>query len=109
MYRTTTPTYIFTTNLDLSLVSALNVTFAQNTNRTSCGNNEYMVVKTLSDCILDIENSTITVTLTQEDTNVFYGDHPVQIQIHVLMGETALQSSILFVPCYEVLNDEVLT
>ncbi len=107
MRRTTTPTHTFTLEIDPNTITALNITYAQGTGKCCNGKDvEIILVKTLADCV--IEDNAISVTLTQEETNLFTEDLMVEIQIHAVVGESSLMSDIMKVPCRRVLNDEVL-
>lgn len=130
MRRTTTPTHTFQLKIDPQTITNLVLTYAQSFDICGCTEEEYeqsfdydiyeyrgytenaketkiVLEKHLADFTIN-ENS-ISVTLTQEETNLFVEDIPVEMQLHVMIGETSLQSDIITVPCRKVLNDEVLT
>ena len=74
--RGTTPTLIFSFDIDLSDVDKINVAFKQK---------EKMVLeKTEKDCVIDKENQTISITLSQEDTLSFSEENKTSIQIRLL-------------------------
>lgn len=109
MRRTTTPTHTFTLDIDPTTITALNITYAQSGGDTQCCNavdSEIILVKTLEDCTIGADN--VSITLTQEETNLFTDDLTVEIQLHAMVGDTSFQSDIIKVPCRRVLNDEVL-
>ena len=107
MKRTTTPTHVFNVDIDPSTFTALNITYAQYDSNFHGGDNQIILIKTLDDCI--INGNTISVTLTQEETNLFQGLKLVYIQLHAIVGIKSYQSNIIKILCREVLNDEVLS
>lgn len=106
MKRTTTPTHTFTVDIDPSTFTALNITYSQCDSSFHGGENEIILVKTLEDCTID--GNALSVTLTQEETNLFQGAELVFIQLHAMVGDKSYQSNIVKTICREVLNDEVL-
>lgn len=106
MKRTTTPTHVFTTNIDPSTFTALNITYAQCDTTFHGGKNKIILVKTLEDCVID--NDKVSLTLTQKETNLFQGAEVISIQLHAMVGDKSYQSNIISTICREVLNDEVL-
>lgn len=105
MKRTTTPTHIFTMNIDPSTITALNITYSQY-NSLDRQEKEIILVKTLNDCTIGTDN--VSITLTQEETNLFQGAEVIDIQLHAMVGDKSYQSNIIHTICHEVLNDEVL-
>ena len=100
MIRGTTPTHIFTTNVDESELTSIMVIYAQ-------GDNE-LFRKCIGDCELD--GNRFSVKLTQEDTLKFNCNQKVQIQIRILLKDgTAMASRVYVVSVNECLNNEVLT
>ena len=111
MKRTTTPThtFTFTDGFDPTTLTALNITYLQKLPQCGCtayDKTEVVLVKHLGDCILD--DHSVSITLTQEETNQFIGGEKMNIQLHGLVGDKSYQSNIITTICREVLNDEVL-
>lgn len=99
MRRGTTPTHKFILPFSVDMISAVEISYAQS--------GAVKLTKTTADCVL--EDKTVSVTLTQEDTFLFTEDVPVEIQIRVLTtGGQALASDIYSVSCKECLSDGVL-
>jgi hypothetical protein len=99
MKRGTTPTHIFTIPFDTSLISDLRISYAQN--------GEEIVCKCKNDCTL--EEKTITVELSQEDTFKFECYKQIRIQVRVLTtGGEVLNSDVILLSVGECLNNEVL-
>ena len=93
----TTPTHIFKTSFDTSLIKKVRVLYSQ----------DDVLILTKEDCI--IENNTISVTLTQEDTLKFDHNKEVKIQLRVLtLGNDALATVPRKVGVVECLETEVL-
>lgn len=112
MKRTTTPTHIFTCNLDPSTFTALTITYAQHLEECGCTEertSDIILIKNLEDCV--IENNSIKLTLSQEETNLFIEEEKVAVQLHAIVGnkEKSYQSNIIVFPCRKVLNDEVIS
>lgn len=100
MRRGTTPTHTFEIGVHTDDLKELVITYKQN-HRT-------VLEKRLSDCLCD--GSTVSVTLTQEETFLFASGANVSIQIRVLTkGGNALASDVATVGVSNVLNSEVLT
>lgn len=100
MIRGTTPTHIFNIPFDTSLVDEIKITYAQE--------DEIILIKGTTDCTL--ENSTISVTLSQEDTFKFDHTKAVQIQVRILtVNGEAFASIVEKVGVSKCLDDEVLT
>ena len=100
MTRGTTPTHTFTFSVDLSDVKDFVITYVQK--------GKIVLEKKKDDCM--ISGSTISVTLTQQETLKF-DDHTsmVEIQAKVLMtGGTVLASNIFNTYVSRILNEEVL-
>lgn len=99
MYRATTPTHKFEIPFDVATISQILITYAQQ--------EEVVLEKKTEDCTID--GNCISVTLTQEEANLFDLRKNIEIQMRVLTaGGNALASQIITEPCYRVLNDEVL-
>lgn len=96
----TTPTHNFVIPFDVSLISNLRISYAQNDNE--------VFYKTKKDCSLS--ENTISVTLSQEETFLFeYGQQiQVQLRIIVLDGNVTSSDPITLFP-EKSFNKEVLT
>jgi len=96
----TTPTYYFTMPFDVSLISVCKITFSQ-----------YGVVrleKGLQDCT--IQENTLVLTLTQQETFLMQKGYDVEIQVRVLTTTgNALSSDIYKDDPYKCLDREVLS
>ncbi len=98
MRRGTTPVITFNTDLDLSEVEELFVTFSQN--------GETIVEKNKEEVVID--DSKIIVSLSQKDTLKFSLDSNdiVSVQIRTkFKNETAVASNILKIRVKEILKD----
>lgn len=97
MRRGTTPTHIFTTDVDLSSATVMFVTYQQY-GRT-------IIEKTLEDGIKVFEDH-IEVPITQEDTLAIRHDAQVQIQIRVGFEDgSRLASNIMHTCAFDILKD----
>lgn len=97
--RATTPTHTLRIPIDTSLVKTLMVIYAQADNELFHKNKE--------DCIL--EENTIKVTLTQEDTLLLDHKKNAQIQVRGLTHDgKAFRSKIKTTSVGKILNEEVL-
>lgn len=96
----TTPTHIFKIPFDTSQLKEIRISYAQD--------DEVIVEKNTSDCIL--EGDKITVTLSQEDTLKFSHRKAVELQLKVLTVDgCVLANNVIRVRVEEILNKEVLT
>lgn len=99
MIRGTTPTHTFTLPFDVSQVAKVKIIYAQD--------DEVVIEKVTNDC--ELNGTTITTTLTQEDTLKFDHKKAVQIQVRVLTDrKEALASVIEKVGVSQLLDNEVL-
>lgn len=98
MLRYSTPTIEIETDIELKDANNLWLSFRQG---------EKILRKTKKD--LDIEGTSIKVTLTQEETAMFDADKSVRIQLRWLIADKASGSNIIGVTFKEVLEDEVIT
>ena len=97
--RATTPTHTFRIALDISLIKALMVIYAQS--------DKEVFHKNLEDCTLD--GNTIKVTLSQAETLKLDHERNVQIQIRGLTHDgVAFRSKIVTVSVGKILNEDVL-
>ncbi|MBE6637538.1 MAG: hypothetical protein E7618_07040 [Ruminococcaceae bacterium] len=98
MRKGTTPTHIFTLGIETSCLTDLRILYAQD---------DVILEKHLSDCVL--EGETASVTLTEEETFLFASDAPVNIQLRLRIGEdVVLTSDPIIVPVKRCLKEEVL-
>lgn len=108
MIRGTTPTHTFTFDkLDPSTFKALNVYYAQQ--------GVEILVKTKEDCSFDTKETEegitylASVTLSQEETNLFKPKQKVEVQLRVLTSDDrALATPRYELNVLDVINDEVL-
>lgn len=100
MYRASTPTHTFTLPFETDQIKSLSLAYSQN--------NKLVLKKRKDDC--DLNGKDIVLKLSQEETNRFYKDLPVEIQLRILtLAGDSIPSIIWEVPCEKVLDDEVLT
>jgi hypothetical protein len=104
MIRGTTPTHIFTVDVDLSTAVAIYITYEQN------GRN--LVEKDISDITVaedaETHEKTLTTTLTQGETLRFRsGDVRIQIRAKFANG-SAPASEMIYTTAEEILKDEVI-
>ena len=94
-----TPKHEFTLPFDISLVKEFKVTYKQN--------GTIILEKHLND--FEVNENTLSTTLTQEETFLFTEDVNVEIQARVLtMGGDVLASDIRITTAERCLDDEVL-
>lgn len=104
MYRGTTPTLIFnlskSSELDFDDLTEIWVSLKLKT---------YARTWTMSECVLDNEEKTITITLSQEDTLKMPATEHMKAQIRLLMYDgTALATNIVDVNVEEILKEGVI-
>ena len=98
MYRLTTPTLVFNLPIETDTLKAVYVTVKQDS---------YIVEKAISDCTLD--EKTLKVSLTQEETEPFEAGKNLEIQLRVKdQNGNAYASRVFCLPCEAVLKDEVI-
>lgn len=98
MIRGTTPTFTFNLPFDVSNVKAAYITIRSK---------RVEIEKGLEDCTLD--GTTITTTLTQEESLMLPRSKQAQIQLRVLtQNGTALATSIFTVQVEDVLKEDVI-
>lgn len=85
MRRGTTPTHIFTTDIDLTSAELIYVTYQQP--RCKSGEMKTIVEKTLED--LEVTEDEIRLQLTQDETLAFRENVPVSIQIRAKFPDAA--------------------
>lgn len=100
MIRATTPTHVFTFPQDPDEYDEILITYKQDA---------VVLEKRKEDCLIDSDEKTATVKLTQQETTRFCSGAPVKVQVRVAFtGGESFASSIFSVPVADVLNDEVL-
>ena len=105
MYRGTTPTLIFNlsknSDLDFDDLTEIWITLKLKT---------YSKTWEMTECVLDNEEKTITITLTQEDTLKMPSTEHMKAQIRFLMNDgTALATNIVDVNINDILKEGVIT
>ena len=99
MTRGSTPAHVFTLPFSVETIKTVEITYEQN--------EEVKLKKTNIDCTL--EENTVSVKLTQEDTFKFDEKPLVKIQIRVLtLGGDDIASDIMYATVKDSLSDEVL-
>lgn len=98
MYRGTTPTLTFTSDMDLNQVDKLEISFAQK--------EKVVFSKGFNDC--NIDKNTISVTLEEEETLLFNNIDHIEIQLRIGIGESRLVSDIIVVPVGRILQEGLL-
>lgn len=98
MFRGTTPTNTFTTNLDLSTAEVIYITYQQN--------GQDIIEKNIND--ITFGEGSLSVELTQEDT-LKLSDREVLIQIRAKFSNgKAVASNIIKTPAKMILKDGVI-
>jgi hypothetical protein len=85
MRRGTTPTIVFHLPFDVSTIHNCEVYFAQN--------DELIIEKKMSDCILS--GATLSVTLTQADTLAFSSDGKVEMQLRFVFTDGSVDATTI--------------
>lgn len=99
MIRGTTPTHKFILPFGTEMIKSIEICYAQN--------NVAVLTKEKDGCSL--EDNTVNVKLTQEETLKFAEGVCAEVQVRVLtMGGDALASPIMRVHCGKLLSDGVL-
>ena len=99
MRRGTTPTHIFTTDIDLRGAAVLYLTYKQDQAK--------VLEKTIED--VTIEEDKLTVTLTQQETLMFNTTMRVEMQIRVRFPDgSELASNIMRAPVERILKGGVI-
>lgn len=95
MYRGTTPTNVFRTDVDLENASVLFVSYKQN--------GKVVLEKSLED--VSVKKTLVTVNLTQKETLLFQ-DGIVTIQIRAKFSDnTAIASNLIRTTAEEIVKD----
>lgn len=99
MIRGTTPTHIFTVPFDTSIIKEVRVIYKQGNQKVLCkGNTD-----------VEMDEQTISLKLTQEDTLKLKHGQNVKIQLRILTNDgEAMTSAIIVDSVQECLDDEVL-
>lgn len=99
MRRGTTPTHIFETDIDLTDVEVMYITYTQH--------NKPVLTKELDD--ITVEPDKVTVTLTQEDTLRFCSNDYVSIQIRARFpDDSAIASEVIETSVDAILKNGVI-
>lgn len=99
MIRGTTPTHIFHLQIDTATIKEVRITYVQYS--------KTLVEKTERDVIM--EDKSIRLKLTQDETLKFSKSTPVRIQLKVLTTDnTVLACPVKELPIEDILNEEVL-
>ena len=94
-----TPRHTFTVPFSTDLIKELKITYAQD--------NKTVLEKYLADC--EVEENSVSYSLTQEETFLFNSDAIVEVQARVLtIGGDALVSGIHIIRAERCLDREVL-
>ena len=101
MYQFTTPTIVITIpdDLPVSTITSLVVTIKQN---------NIKLEKNMLSTVLDPDENTITLTLTQEETGMFAPGESVKVQCHILVGNTAYATNIMKANIFENIHGQVI-
>lgn len=102
----TTPTFIITLkNADNYLANTKSL-------RVDIRQQDVLIAKKMQDCIIDTENNSIAITLSQKESSKFlYKKGNIEIQIHGLLndGETAWKTYVVETSVDKTLSKEVIT
>lgn len=100
MYQFTTPLITITIpeELPVSTIDKLVVTLKQASLK---------IEKAETEVTFDTENNKINVHLSQEETGLF-GPGSVQVQVHILVGNTAYATNIMTANIYANIHGEVI-
>ena len=100
MFKGTTPTHTFNVSIDTSLIKEVKITYSQK--------DKDVLIKRTKDCTID--EGTISIRLSQEDTFLFEGNTMVMIQLRVLTsGGDALVAEPVMMTVGKCHDDEVIT
>lgn len=99
MIRGTTPTHIFRLQIETATIKEVRITYAQYS--------KVILEKTEKDVTL--EDKSIRLKLTQEETLLFRDKVSVQLQLKILTTDNSvLACPVKDLPVEEILNEEVL-
>ena len=100
MYILSTPTHQFTLPFSVEKIGSLFITYRQA--------GAVLLEKTEADC--ELEGNHITVTLAQEETNLFSATFNAEVQLNILTtDQKRLVSKKYIVSVSENLHDEVMS
>lgn len=101
MRRATTPTHTFTfpEDVEVDSVTGILVTYSQ------CGNT--LLEKTLDDLAKDSENNAFSLTMTQDEVNLFAPGKAL-VQLRAKVGGAVLASQMIWLEIKPVLNSEIM-
>lgn len=101
MRRATTPTHIFTLpdTVKVSSVTEVLITYSQ------CGRK--ILEKTENDVTFDTDNNAISLSLTQQETELFAPGKALA-QLRAKAGDSVFASQMIIIPVKPVLNSEEL-
>lgn len=94
MIRGTTPILTFKLPVTPSKLDACYISFYQEVYENYTYTNRRYVEKNLSDCTLDDEEQTVTITLSQSDTLSFDPERPVLYQLRFRVGDAAYATTM---------------
>ena len=95
----TTPTQTFTFPFNTSDIDSMHIIYSQD--------GEVKLIKTKDDCVF--KDNVAKLTLSQEDTFLFKSKAFVDIQVRVLVGDSAMASNVMKRYVDVCLENEVLT
>lgn len=99
MVQGSTPTHVFELPIEGSKISKLRITYVQN-----CS-----IILEKSESEVSIQDASITVKLTQQETFRFLAGYTIYIQLKVLLVDgTVLVSQIIQSSIEQALNGEIL-
>ena len=105
MTRGTTPTYTFKMSMAQESVKDIWVTFLQEMKIEE----DRILTKTMSDGSVTYDGSTVSITLTQEETLMFKEGVPIEIQAKVLtIVNKVIPTDIKTEGCGKILNGEIM-
>ena len=106
MIPATTPTFILILkNADGYLADTISL-------RVDIRQQDILLTKKMSDLIIDTENNSIGITLSQKESAKFlYKKGNIEFQVHGLLadGQTAWKTYVVQVPVDKTLSKEVIT
>lgn len=98
MRRGTTPTHTFALPFEVSIISALRITYKQE--------NNVILTKEKDDCTLT--DNVINVKLRQEETLKFKCNAPAKVQLRIVRNDDVIASEVFNFFVNECLDNEVI-
>lgn len=98
MIRATTPKHIFEFDVNAEEFENILITYKQ------CGRNILNFEKNE----IELNGKTATVTLSETQTKEFRADHPLYVQVRVLLNGEVMASDIIRLNVSDVLNDIII-